>query len=91
MHAVGLRDEESDTNVQVFRRFTRGFLREAVNWHPRTGTTVPQVGDTLALWASIVSVFGTVIALFALAVAYLDWRQVGMESPWKFTAVGGGF
>lgn len=50
-----------------------------------------ETGDILALWALIVSIFGTVIALFALAVAYLDWRQVGMESPWKFTAVGGGY
>lgn len=49
-----------------------------------------ETGDTLALWALIVSVIGTMIALAALAVAYLDWRQVGMESPWKFTAVGGG-
>lgn len=48
------------------------------------------LGNTLALWALIVSVLSTVIALAALAVAYLDWRQVGMESPWKFTPVGGG-
>ena len=48
-------------------------------------------GDILALWALIVSIFGTGIALIALAVAYLDWRQVGMESPWTFTAVGGGY
>jgi hypothetical protein len=48
------------------------------------------VGDTLALWALIVSICGTAIAVAALTVAYLDWRQVGMESPWKFTAVGGG-
>lgn len=50
-----------------------------------------EIGNILALWALIVSIFGTVIALFALAVAYLDWRQVGMESPWTFTAVGGGY
>jgi hypothetical protein len=50
-----------------------------------------EIGDILALWALIVSIFGTVVALCALTVAYLDWRQVGMESPWKFTAVGGGF
>jgi hypothetical protein len=43
------------------------------------------------MWALIVSILGTLIALIALAVAYLDWRQIGMESPWKFTAVGGGF
>ncbi|KUM35209.1 hypothetical protein AR689_14195 [Arthrobacter sp. EpRS71] len=49
-----------------------------------------EIGDVLALWALIVSIVGTTIALCALAVAYLDWRQVGMESPWKFTAVGGG-
>lgn len=48
------------------------------------------MGDTLALGALIVSIFGTTIAVAALTVAYLDWRQVGMESPWKFTAVGGG-
>lgn len=47
-------------------------------------------GDVLALWALLVSMLGTVIALAALAVAYLDWRQVGMESPWTFTSVGGG-
>lgn len=49
------------------------------------------IGDILALWALIVSIFGTFIALVALTVAYLDWRQVGMESPWTFTAVGGGW
>jgi hypothetical protein len=52
---------------------------------------VTETEDILALWALIVSIFGTVIALIALAVAYLDWRQVGMESPWTFTAVGGGY